>query len=121
MKLLAGPVDIGKLEGIGPLGGEGKMFEDKTTSLFYFSDTISLIVGVMTIISFIWFMFVMVTGAIGWLSSGGDKNKLQQAQKQLTNGIIGIALVISALLIIKIVEKILGITILDFYSILKNL
>lgn len=120
MKLLA--VDLGTLRGIGPLGGETENFAaDPKTSLLRFNDFITLIVTLMTVIGFIWFIILIMTAAIAWLSSGGDKGKVQQAQKQITHGIIGIVIIISALFLIKLVEIVLGIKILGFYTIIRDL
>lgn len=38
------------------------------------------------------FVFMLMWGAIEWLMSGGDKEKVGSAQKRLTNAIIGIIL-----------------------------
>lgn len=124
LKLLAGPIDIGELKGLGPLGNDKGTFSsatDPTNATRAFSNFISLVITVMTVVSFIWFLFVIMTAAIGWLSSGGDKNKLQQAQKQITNGIIGLVIVISAIFFVKLIEIVLGINILRFAVIIQNL
>jgi len=96
--------NLGNLEGIGPLGTfkpeeGGKLFEK----------VISNIIGVMTIIAIIWFTFQFIVGGIEWLSSGGDKNKLAQAQGKITSGLIGLVVVISAVFFIQIVGTLLGI------------
>ncbi len=37
-------------------------------------------------------VFMILWGAIQWLTSGGDKEAVQSAQKRITNAIIGIIL-----------------------------
>jgi len=123
MKLLAGPIDLGEFMGIGPLGNDRGSFSGPSpvNATRAFSNYISLIITVMTVVSFIWFMMTLMTAAISWLSSGGDIKKVQQAQKQITHGIIGLVIVISAVFLIKIIEIILGINILRFAIIIQNL
>lgn len=108
-KLLAKVVDLGPLEGIGLIGGEGKTLVNEVTVAGVFASIISGIIGIMTAIAFIWFIFILVTGALAWLGSGGDKAKLESAQKQITNGVIGLVLVISAIFFIKLASTLLGI------------
>ncbi|HUV71749.1 MAG TPA: hypothetical protein VMW25_01955 [Clostridia bacterium] len=98
---------LGTLEGIGKLGSPDLINE--VTAAGTFANILSNIIGVMTIIAIIWFTFVLLTGAIGWLSSGGDKTKIENSQKQITNGIIGLVVVISAIFVIKLIGTLLGI------------
>ena len=114
-------LNLGKFEGIGPLGGEGKMLEDPTTAIYWFARFISNIIGIMTIIAFIWFLFSFLSGAISWLSSSGDKNKLQEAQKKITSALVGLVIVIAAIFIVRLVEIILGIKILSISDLLLNI
>lgn len=39
------------------------------------------------------FFFMFVAGGIGWLSSGGDKGKIENARKTISNAIIGLVIV----------------------------
>ncbi len=75
-------LDLGRFEGLGPLGTPSATEQDPGASAF--TNFITKTVGVLTVVAFIWFIFVLFTGAISWLSSGGDKAKLQEAQKKIT-------------------------------------
>lgn len=114
--LAQNPHDIGIFQGLGVLAD----FSGESP-LVIFTKVISLIIGVMTVIAFLWFIFVLFIGAIAWLSSGGDKTKLQEAQKQITTGLTGLLIVIVALFIVRILETVLGINILDLFNILSSL
>lgn len=114
-------LNLGKFEGIGPLGGEGKMLQDPTTAVYWFTRFISNMIGIMTIIAFIWFVIQLFIGAVAWLSSGGDKAKLQEAQKKITNAFIGLTIVIAAIFIVKLVEIVLGIKILSISVLILNI
>lgn len=107
-------INVGDLEGLGPLGKPKNPF---TT----FDDVISNIISIMTVIAAIWFIFVLVTGAISWISSGGDKQKVEEARKKISHGLIGIAVVVAAIFLIEIVGKFLGLDMLNPGNLLKDL
>lgn len=93
--------------GFGPLGKGGE--EAISTFTKFLSGTI----GLMTIIAIIWFVFVLIAGAIGIISSGGDKAALETARKRITTGLVGLTVVIAALFIIDLIGFIIGIDILN--------
>jgi hypothetical protein len=72
------------------------------------STFISMIVGIMTIVAIIWFVFVFFTGAIGVISSGGDKNALEESKKKITNGLTGLVVVIVSVFILDLAGYLLG-------------
>jgi hypothetical protein len=77
----------------------------------------------MTIVAIIWAVFSLITGAIGIISSGGDKQALENARKKITTGIIGLIIVIIALLIIELIGYFLGVgdllNITNLFSLIK--
>ncbi|MBU2577566.1 hypothetical protein KKA69_01920 [Patescibacteria group bacterium] len=115
-----GEKPLGWFKGIGPLGEETEKWKDISLPALKFTQVISLAIGVMTIIAFIWFVFTLFTGALAWITSGGDKVKVQNAQKQISNGIIGVVVVISAIFLFRLAGAILGIN-LNIYSLLLSL
>jgi hypothetical protein len=116
MKTLAQNLDFGKLEGFGPLGeGQGD------ASVSTFSKFISSTVGLLTIVAFIWFVFIFITGAIGIISSGGDKQALEAARKRIINGLIGVVVVIGAISIISLIGFLLGIDILNIPALFNQI
>ncbi len=119
-KLLAQtPMDLGTFKGLGPLGEPIATEADPGASAF--TNFISTAIGVMTIVAFIWFIIQLFIGAIGWLASGGDKAKLQEAQKKITTSVIGLTIVISAIFLIKIIGSIFGIDFLNLTELITNL
>lgn len=62
----------------------------------------------------IYFFFMVLLGGIGWISSSGDKAKLESAQKQLTNAFIGLVILLGSFAIIKLIEFLFGINIIKF-------
>lgn len=102
----------GGFKGFGSLGLENRSVEEGPA---IFATFISSAVGLITIIGVIWFIFIIITGALGIISSGGDKQSLEGAKKKITNGIIGLIVTISALFILNLIGTLIGIpTILNF-------
>lgn len=58
------------------------------------------------------FLFMLIWGAIQWISSSGDKQALEGARGRITNAIIGIVILFAAFAIINLVELFFGIKIL---------
>lgn len=119
MNLLAqNPHPIGSpINGIGPLGGT-----QATNNAFdTFNNILTLAVGIMTVIAAIWFLFILITGAIGIMTAGGDKGKIEENRQKLFTGIIGLVIIISALFIANLVGTVLGINILNPGGILQSI
>lgn len=105
--------------GFGPLGLQNKASAEGT---IVFATFISSAVGLITIIGVIWFIFIIITGAVAIITSGGDKASLEGARKKITNGTIGLIVTISGLFILNLIGTILGIpTILDFTTMFSKI
>jgi len=97
------------LEGFGPLGFVGS---NPGSAGSLFEATLSKIVGVLTVIAFIWFLLQFVIGAISWISAGSDAQKVEGARAKLTNAFVGLLIVIAAVFIAEFVGLVLGVDIL---------
>lgn len=105
MKNILADIPLGpQLKGEGPLANPGSA----ANAGVLFNSTLSKIIGVMTVVAFIWFTFQIVIGAIRIVASGGDKGAIEGARKQITTGIIGIVIVVAAIFIVSLVGQILG-------------
>jgi len=82
---------------------------------------ISTIIGVMTAVAALWFIFQFITAGYQWISSGGDKNNLEEARNKITNSLIGLILVVGAWIIMGVVGRILGLDILNPGKLLQTL
>jgi hypothetical protein len=60
------------------------------------------------------FFFMFVIGGIKWITSGGDKGKVQGAQSQITAGLIGLVIVFAAWAILGIIENFFGVNLRSF-------
>jgi hypothetical protein len=100
----------GGFTGFGPLGNPNPgNVSDASGSVNVFAKFLSSIIGVLTVVGIIWFIIVLITGAISWIGAGNDKNAVENAKKKITNGIIGLIITITAVLILDLFGTLLGI------------
>lgn len=99
-------------------GGEVGLNSDEPVTTL--ADLISTIIGLLTVIAALYFMFMIITGAIGIISSGGDKGAYEDARKKITTGAIGFVVVIAAMFIMSLAATLLGIpNILDLGAMIE--
>jgi hypothetical protein len=96
----------GKFQGIGPLGLVGVA---SSNAIGTFTGFISSVVGIMTVVAIIWFVFLFISGAISYMTSGGDKAAIETARKRIVNGIVGLVIVFLAVIIIGLIGYLLGV------------
>lgn len=112
---------------LGTLGGEGfgpwaKVEQwGKYEPSIILADIISMAIGVMTIGAGIWFLFQVIVAGYNYLSAGGDRERLVNAGRKLTNSIIGLAIVIGAYALIALVGKIFGVRFLEINEAIINI
>lgn len=102
IRLYPGTGGLQGIPGSGPLATPG----DNGINLF--TEIISTAIGLITIIAIIWFIFTFITGAIGIIASGGDKQALESAKKKITTGLIGLVVVIVAIFVFDLIGYLLG-------------
>lgn len=93
----------GGFRGFGTLGLQGS-----TSAPEIFNKFIQSIVGIMTVVAAIWFIFLIIAGAVGIMTAGPDKQKVQQASTRITNGVIGLFIIIAAVAIIEFFGTLFG-------------
>jgi len=79
------------------------------TSLAFY---IAIIWKTFITIGSIAFIIYFVMGGIEWLTSGGDKTKVQEAQKRISSATIGLTILVGSYAIIYFVQSALKINIL---------
>ena len=72
------------------------------------SGAIRMLLVVSALVAFVF----LIIGGIKWVTSGGDKEKTQGAQKTLTAALVGLVIVFAAWAIIRLIETFFGIQIL---------
>jgi len=78
---------------------------------------ISAAIQLILIVAALVFFFLLIIGGIRWMTAGGDKEKASGARGQLTSALIGLAIVFAAWAIIRLIEALFGISILNGFTI----
>ena len=68
------------------------------------------LVGLLLVMGTIWAFLQLLLGAFNWISSGGDKARLEAAQQKIIQAIIGLFLVFAAWAIFLVLLRFLGVT-----------
>jgi len=67
----------------------------------------------MTVAAVLVFGF-MIWGAIEWITSAGDKSKMEGARNKISNAVIGLVILAATTALFVLVEEFLGIDVLTF-------
>lgn len=70
---------------------------------------VSTAIKVLVIVAAVLFFFWLVLGGIKWITSGGDKNKTEEARQQITAALVGLVVVFSAWAIAKLIDILFGV------------
>ena len=97
----AEPIDISPGGQFSPLGN--------LTTASIVSGAIRLVLVVTALV----FFAMLIWGGIRWIMSKGDKTEVENARNQITNALIGLAIIFVAWAIIKLIESLFGISILQ--------
>lgn len=84
----------------------------KETGISFFQKLIPALVNILLVGGVVIFFFILITGAIQWIFSGGDKQAVQNARGRITSALVGLVIMLSVFAIIKMVESFFGISIL---------
>jgi len=113
---------------IGPIEGPVTQFQpagdDATAygaSLQVIENILSLIIGLITTAAGLAFLLFFIFGALQWITAAGDQGKVEAARKQMTNGAIGLVIIIMSFAIVGVVGSVLGLDILDPAGALSDL
>lgn len=75
-----------------------------------FSNIVRAVVSLTVVALFL----MLLTGGFSFLFSGGDPKKLEQARGTLTNAIIGLVVIVSAYVILRIIQVFTGVNVTTF-------
>ena len=98
----------GPEEGFGPWGNLGQIGTQIGVAAGAFTNIISRIIGIMTIVAGIWFIFSFIIGAYGFLTAGGDSKKMGEAAAKITSAVIGLIVIVAAYALISLIGGLLG-------------
>ena len=78
------------------------------------SGLIRIVLAAVLIIAALAFFFMLILGGIKWITSGGDKGRVESARSQITAALIGLVIVFAAWAILGIVENFFGVNLRSF-------
>lgn len=82
------------------------------SGLSFFQKLLPNLITLALTIGAIVFVFIMLTGAIQWITSGGDKQALEAAKSKITNALIGLVIMFVIFALVTVLENFFGIKIL---------
>ncbi|GEM_PF-651301 len=109
---------LGNITGLGGYNPTGTDISSYTSSVELI---ISNTLAVLSIIGGIMFTIYFLTGALSWITSGGDQGKVDKAKKMMTGAAIGVIIIGLSYGIAFIVSQVLGISILEPGTVIQNL
>jgi hypothetical protein len=87
-----------------------------------FEKYLTTIIGVLTLVGVLWFTFQVILSGYALISSSGDPKKMEKAQQQLMQSILGIVIVVASSIVVGLIVKILGLgNIFDLNTFIGNL
>jgi hypothetical protein len=101
MNYLAQKLNNPALGELGKKSGESFLQNLLTTAV-----TLCFVVGVLA------FFFMLLMGALQWITSGGDKTSLEGARGRITSALIGLVILFCVFAIVKLIEGFFHIDIL---------
>jgi len=84
----------------------------KADPMWFFQKIIPNLITLAFTVAILIFFFMLITGAIQWISSGGDKQGLEGARGKLSNALIGLVILLSMFALMKLIETFFGVSIL---------
>lgn len=82
---------------------------DATNPVSTLEKVISSVIGFFSIVGVLWFAIQIILAGFKYISSEGDKGKIEEARKSITNGILGITITLIAIFLVSLVANLLGI------------
>ncbi len=80
---------------------------------------LSNLITTITVVGSLAFVIYFTMGGLKWITAGGDKAKVSEAQTSMTQAAIGLIAIVASFFIIGIVGAVLGLDILNPFDALK--
>lgn len=79
-----------------------------------FGTFMSSMMGAAMVVAAIAAFAFMLWGAVEWITSAGDKSKMESARNKITNSIIGLIVLAAVVAIYTVLQQFLGLNVLTF-------
>ncbi len=111
------PFSLGQITGLssGFSAAAGPNPENRFTAI------ISNIISVFTIFGGLAFLVWFIIGGVNWITSSGNPEALEKAQRQISTALVGLLLLVAAYAITLILSKITGLDIINLEELIRNL
>ena len=104
------------------LTGPGKNPTSGIEATTMFEKLVSNAFGILTIGAVLFFAIQIIFAGFGFISSGGDEKMMETNRQKLTNGVLGLFIVIVAVGIVSFIAKLLGLNdLLDVNKMFTNM
>ncbi len=74
----------------------------------FFQKLLPNAVGLVLVFGALAFFVMLITGAIQWITSGGDKANLEAARGRISSALVGLLVLFATFAIIKLIEDFFG-------------
>ncbi len=78
-----------------------------------FDRVLSIALGGFTLVAALYFLFSLLVAGFNWMGAAGDTGKIQKARDTMTNGLIGLIIIVGVYAIAGVIGTMLGIDILN--------
>lgn len=85
-----------------------------TGSSAFFDNALSAAITLFFTLGAIVFLGILMVGGIQWITSGGDKVRVESARGRVTSAIIGLAILLSVFAVVIAIEFFFGVNLTSF-------
>lgn len=78
-----------------------------------FAERFAVLWRTLIIVGGLAFILYFLMGGFGWITAGGDSQKIEESQKKITQGLIGLAILAGSYVITLFIEQAIGIDLLN--------
>jgi hypothetical protein len=104
------------------LTGPGIQPSTTDTPATQVEDILSMVISFLTIVAVIYFVIQIILAGYGFISGQGDEKKIEMSRKKLTDGIIGLTIVVVAFGVGAFISSLLGLNnIFDLNSFVNSI
>lgn len=90
---------------------------DKIVKNLTVGSIIGGLINLVLIVASLIFFFILVIGGIKWIISNGDEKSVESARSQITNALIGLAIVFAAWAILKLIGILFGLDLTSGFTV----
>lgn len=86
---------------------------DPESGATQFAERFAVLWRTLIIVGGLAFLLYFFMGGFGWITAGGDSEKIEKSREKITQGLIGLAILAGSYVIILFIEQVVGIDLLN--------